>query len=285
MTLKKIQAPPTPLYRAIPIMVALVVLVLLFGGCTSHLPIQTDSPSGLTPTPIATSAPLPTATPTATPSPTPPPPSEEYPVIALTFDDGPSSRDTGTLLDLLAAENVKATFFVLGNQIDAGRSELVKRAFDEGHEIANHTYSHLTLTDLNPEQITEELDRSNQLIQEITGVLPTLMRPPLGAFNEDVQSVCQNLNLAIVSWSWQSCPEDWNLRGQPEVIAEYVITHAANGHIILLHDTNASTVEAMPAMIQGLKDRGFRFMTVSEMLSWQDDGAPLPGEVYHYLSQ
>lgn len=213
------------------------------------------------------------------------PPSAEHPVIALTFDDGPSIRDTGKLLDLLATEDVKATFFVLGEQMASGqqRRDLVKRAADEGHEIANHGYSHLTLKNAGEQATRNELGKTSDLIEQVTGRKPTIMRPPKNAYDDTTKAVCLDLGLSIVSWSWQSCPEDWNHRGEPDYIAQFVIDKAANGHIILLHDTNSTTIEAMPAMIKGLKEQGFRFLTVSELLSYAGEGEPKPGQVYNQL--
>jgi peptidoglycan/xylan/chitin deacetylase (PgdA/CDA1 family) len=217
------------------------------------------------------------------------PPSAEQPVIALTFDDGPSVRDTGTLLDYLAAADVPATFFVLGNQLAESqpRRDLLSRAYEEGHEIANHTFSHLYLKGASPSAIESELARTSDLIESIIGIRPDLMRPPQNGYDETVQAICAEQGLSIISWAWQSCPEDWNHKGEPEYIANFVIENAANGHIILLHDTNPSTVEAIPAMIEGLKARGFRFMTVSDLMAFDervlaDDGFT-PGTVYHQL--
>ncbi len=211
-------------------------------------------------------------------------PSAAHPAIALTFDDGPSTRDTGKLLDLLKAEQVPATFFVLGDQIDAGRQALVQRAAGEGHEIGNHTYSHVTLRKLDAARVRSELTRTSDLITRVTGKRPTLMRPPTGAYDDTTIAVARELGLALVNWSYQSCPEDWNHRGDPKYIADYVVSKAANGHIVLLHDTNSSTMEAMPAMIQGLKARGFRFMTVSQLLAYAGAGEPAPGKAYFQLS-
>lgn len=211
-------------------------------------------------------------------------PSAAHPVIALTFDDGPSLRDTGKLLDLLKAEQVPATFFVLGSQIDAGRQGLVQRAFNEGHEIGNHTYSHLTLRKVSADKVRDELTKTSNLIAQLTGRKPTIARPPTGAYDDTTVAVCKELGLALVNWSYQSCPEDWNHRGEPQYIADFVVSKAANGHIVLLHDVNASTMEAMPAMIKGLKARGFRFMTVSQMLAYAGAGEPAPGKVYFQYS-
>ncbi|MGI6298452.1 MAG: polysaccharide deacetylase family protein [Saccharofermentanales bacterium] len=212
------------------------------------------------------------------------PPSSENPVIALTFDDGPSLRDTGTLLDLLKTEDVKATFFVLGNQIAAGRESFVKRAFAEGHEIGNHTYSHKTVKKLSASEVRKEFSQANDLIEGITGVKPVIARPPTGAYDDTTIAVSKELGMTLVNWSYQSCPEDWNHRGEPDYIADFVIEKARNGHIVLLHDTNSTTVEAMPKMIKGLKEKGFRFMTVSELLAYGGEGEPAKDKVYFQFS-
>lgn len=215
------------------------------------------------------------------------PPSEASPVIVLTFDDGPGMDGdqplTETVLDILAEEQVKATFFVLGTQIAAGREHILRRTFAEGHEIGNHSYSHAILTDVDDTKIRQELEDTNALIEQVTGQLPTVMRPPTGAQNEQVRAISEALGLAVVNWSWQSTPEDWNHHDNPDYISEHVIEHAGNGHIVLLHDINQGTIAALPDMIAGLKEKGFRFMTVSELLSHLGDEHPKPGAFYtHY---
>lgn len=275
------------IWRKTGLIVTLLILVLtLSSGCKPVFanPSQSETTSSTTapttlPEPTVTPTPEPSPTPNATP--TPLPPSLNDPVIALTFDDGPSLRDTGGLLDLLAAEDVKVTFFVLGNQIASGREDLVRRAWEEGHEIANHSYSHTIFTGESAELVRDELEKTNQLIYDITGEMPSVMRPPTGSYDDQVLAISRDMGLAVVNWSWQSCPEDWNHTDDPEHIADHVIANAANGHIVLLHDTNSATVASMPAMIAGLKERGFRFVTVSELLAWQGEGHPQPGEIYH----
>lgn len=278
-----------PVRMLLSLILLLAVSVSLI-GCQNN-PGTVKEPGGSTPiftepSSQTTAAPSlsPSPTPTPTPEPTVQPPSPEAPVVALTFDDGPSLRDTGRLLDLLAEEDVTVTFLVLGTQVASGREELLKRAFDEGHEIGNHSYSHAIFTGLKADEIRNELEKTNDLIESVTGSRPTIMRPPTGAYNDDVVSVCSDLGLAVINWSWQSCPEDWNHHDNPDHIAEHVIANAQNGHIVLLHDTNEASVNAMPRMIAGLKERGFRFMTVSQMLSFLGEDHPQPGQVYHYMT-
>jgi peptidoglycan/xylan/chitin deacetylase (PgdA/CDA1 family) len=125
--------------------------------------------------------------------------------------------------------------------------------------------------------------RTTELIESIAGVTPTIMRPPTGGYSATTEDVTRELGLVIVNWSWQSCPEDWNHKDDPDHIANFVIENAANGHIVLLHDTNSATLAAVPRMIDGLVEKGFRFMTVSELLSYSSEGMPEPGTVVSKL--
>jgi peptidoglycan/xylan/chitin deacetylase (PgdA/CDA1 family) len=212
------------------------------------------------------------------------PPSAEHPVIALTFDDGPSVDLTGTLLDTLRDKKVPVTFFVLGGSLTKNREDLLRREVAEGHEIGNHTYSHQILKKADAAATRDELVRTNDKIAAIAGITPTIMRPPTGAYSTVTESIAAELGLVIVNWSWQSCPEDWNHKKDPDYIASYVIDHAANGHILLLHDTNPATVTAVPAIIDGLRARGFRFMTVSDLLAASSAGRPAAGTVVSRVS-
>jgi len=213
------------------------------------------------------------------------PPSEAHPAIALTFDDGPSTDLTGPLLDVLLEKQVKATFFVLGNRLQSSqaRGDLLRREVAEGHEIGNHTYTHQILKKADTATTRDELVRTTELIESIAGVTPTIMRPPTGGYSATTEEVARELGLVIVNWSWQSCPEDWNHKDDPDHIANFVIENAANGHIVLLHDTNSATLAAVPRIIDGLAEKGFRFMTVSELLSYSSEGMPEPGAVVSKL--
>lgn len=229
----------------------------------------------------------PTTAPESTAAPEPTaysgPPSAEHPAIALTFDDGPSTKLTGSLLDVLKEKQVKATFFVLGTLLNGSREDLLRREVAEGHEIGNHTFSHQILKKADAATTRDELVRTTDLIQAIAGVTPTIMRPPTGGYSATTEDVTRELGLVIVNWSWQSCPEDWNHKDDPDYIADFVIENAANGHIILLHDSNSATVAAIPRIIDGLAEKGFRFMTVSELLSYSSEGMPEPGSAVAYL--
>ncbi len=224
-------------------------------------------------TPKVTITPEPTLEPT-------PDPNAKY--IALTFDDGPSPTRTERLLSILEEENVTATFFVLG-QSALTYPDIVEQAFNDGHEIANHTYDHTVLTGskVTMETIAYQMDRTSEIIEEITGKVPVSFRPPQGSYNSNVMQAAQERGMAIYHWSWESCPEDWK-NSDPKVIANIVLEGARDGHLVLLHDTNNNTIDAVPAIIKGLKEKGFTFVTVEELIEKGPDKNPIPGKVYFY---
>lgn len=205
------------------------------------------------------------------------PPSIENPVIALTFDDGPSPY-TVELLDMLQSKNVKATFFLLGEQIDKFGGEIVKRIASEGHELGNHSYDHpiLTRENFTQEQVVNQLKMTSEKIYQAAGANPTVFRPPTGSFNETVLAVAKSMNMYTVNWTWQSCPKDWEEdKKNPVHISNYVVENGGNGHIVLLHDIHEATVQSIPDMIDGLRTKGYRFATVSELMAFNNSGYDL----------
>ncbi len=210
------------------------------------------------------------------------PPSAEHPVIALTFDDGPSPTYTPQLLDTLEAKGVHATFFVLGQMVLDADPALLQRMAADGNEIGNHSYDHSIYTDLTEDQIRAELTKTNDAIFAACGVTPTVMRPPTGGSNDTVLALSKQYNMAVVNWSYESCPEDWLKDHQTaDFISNYVVENAANGHIVLLHDIRQCTVDSVAAMIDGLKAKGYRFATVSELLATLPEGKQT-GVLYCY---
>lgn len=201
------------------------------------------------------------------------PPSKEHPVIALTFDDGPSNTLTPQLLAVLEEKGVHVTFFMLGQMVLDADPAILTRMLAGGDELGNHSFDHSIYTDLTEEEIRAELTKTNDAIFAATGVYPTVMRPPTGGSNDTVLALSKEMNMPVANWSYESCPEDWLKEHQtPEFISQYVIDNAANGHIVLLHDIHSATVESVAAMIDGLKAKGFRFATVSELLAAQPEG-------------
>jgi peptidoglycan/xylan/chitin deacetylase (PgdA/CDA1 family) len=181
--------------------------------------------------------------------------------IALTFDDGPDSVDTPKLLDLLREKGVKATFFVVGKRADQ-YPEIVRRAWDEGHLIANHTWSHrLLFCFLTPSRLRAEIDRGAESVRRICGVRPRLFRSPVGMRHVLLQSYLTDAGLEYVSWSIRTRD---TLTADSSVLARRILRQAASGDIILLHDHLPRGVhvmlEALPRVIDELRERGFEFV-------------------------
>ncbi|KAB8162196.1 polysaccharide deacetylase family protein [Streptomyces sp. 3MP-14] len=197
----------------------------------------------------------------------------ELKCIALTFDSAPSEH-TPELLEILREEEVSVTFFLLGrNHVDT-YPELVRQMVDEGHEVANHTWTHPRLTDLDRDEVREELSRTQEAIAELTGVTPTLMRPPQGRTNDMVGEVSEELGLAQVLWSVTA--KDYETTDS-ELIEERVLDGADRDGIILLHDLYDGTVPAVPGIIERLKAEHYTFVTVTQLMA---PGAAEPGRVY-----
>ncbi|KRD23039.1 deacetylase [Streptomyces sp. Root264] len=193
--------------------------------------------------------------------------------IALTFDAGPS-ENSARLLDILKERQVPATFFLLGKGHIDRHPELVRRMAAEGHEVASHTWDHKILTRIEPEKIREELQRPNDEIERLTGRRPTLMRPPQGRTDETVHEICRELGLAEVLWTVTA--KDYTTT-DPALIQRRVLAQADRDGIILLHDIYDGTVPAVPGIIDALKERGYVFVTVPQLLA---PGAAEPGKVY-----
>ncbi|MDQ0584216.1 polysaccharide deacetylase family protein [Streptomyces rishiriensis] len=193
--------------------------------------------------------------------------------IALTFDAGPS-ENSARLLDILNERQVPATFFLLGERHIEKYPELVRRMAAEGHEVASHTWDHKILTQITPEEIREELQRPNDEIARLTGRRPTLMRPPQGRTDESVHEICRELGLAEVLWTVTA--KDYTTTDSA-LIRRRVLAQAERDGIILLHDIYDGTVPAVPGIIDALKERGYVFVTVPQLLA---PGEAVPGHVY-----
>jgi peptidoglycan/xylan/chitin deacetylase (PgdA/CDA1 family) len=182
-------------------------------------------------------------------------------ITALTFDDGPSPC-TGLILDTLAKHGVCATFFVVGNLVESGK-DTIKRAFDMGNEIAVHSWTHRNLPKLTPHEIKLELNDTSAAIEAVTGICPKVFRPPYGAVNGTLQRVCAEVKLPIINWSVD--PMDWDCKNA-DIIYERITENMHDRAIILSHDIYASTAEAMTRVIPELICRGYKLVTVSELM-------------------
>lgn len=183
----------------------------------------------------------------------------EAPKIALTFDDGPSTAWTPTLLDGLKERGVKATFFLIGENADKNPG-IVKRMAEEGHLIGNHTYHHVELTKVSENEARLELADTSAVIVRITGKEPEYMRPPFGAWQRKLEQEIQMLPVL-----WTIDPLDWTTENQDEIVNK-VVTEAEENDIILLHDCYKSSIEAGLRIVDILQEEGFVFVTVDELL-------------------
>lgn len=179
--------------------------------------------------------------------------------IALTFDDGPHPYYTEQLLDGLKERSVVATFFVTGEHAQL-HPDVIKRMQDEGHLIGNHTYSHIQLASNNREEFKSQLIKTNEIIEGITGVEVEYVRPPYGTWDKKLET---ELNMFPVLWTVD--PQDW-CSDNAASVARKVVSKAEENDIILMHDYYESSVTAALKAVDELKEDGFTFVTVEEIL-------------------
>lgn len=183
--------------------------------------------------------------------------------IALTFDDGPHPKYTRELLAILKKYNVKATFFVVGMMAERN-PDLVRLELKEGHLIGNHTYHHVNLTRIPDSEIPVEWQACTDVLKSILGRSIGFARPPGGDYDSIVIKAAMSRGLTTVLWT--DDPGDYASPGD-KVIATRVLDRVSNGGIILLHDGIQQTVDVLPQIIQTLKKKGFKFVTVDKMIS------------------
>ena len=190
-------------------------------------------------------------------------------VVALTFDDGPDPQWTPRVLDVLAARGARATFFLIGRRA-AAAPDIVRAIADAGHEIANHTWSHSSLWLCSPRRTELEIARGHGVLAELTGVAPRHFRPPWGMVNAAMWRALKKTGEHCVFWTLQ--PEGLRARS-PEAQTAYVVNRAGPGAIVDLHDAEGVAgapgrlIAALPAMLDGLRDAGYRLTTVADLLS------------------
>lgn len=192
--------------------------------------------------------------------------SSSLPYIALTFDDGPHPTHTPKLLNILRQHNVKATFYVTGQ--NASRyPALLRRMVQEGHEIGNHTYTHPNLTKLSDAEIRSQLNKTVAAISSAANVKPRTFRPPYAAMTSRQRAwVKAEYGYPIIFWDVD--PQDWKDRNS-SIVSSRLLSGTRNGSILLLHDIHATSIAAVPRTINGLLGKGFKFVTVSQLLSAQ----------------
>lgn len=194
-------------------------------------------------------------------------------IIALTFDDGPDDVFTPQVLDILKKYDVKATFFLVGENVERN-SEIVKRQFEEGHEIGNHTFTHINVAKKGYNEIYNEIIKTQEVIKDVIGIEPKLFRPPYRAISRNMCDIVKNKNMNIVLWS-NLDPRDWSNPGVYYIV-DTIENKVENGNIILLHDYNnvrnpkSQTIQALETVIPSLKEKGYKFVTISELIEHLD---------------
>lgn len=180
-------------------------------------------------------------------------------LVAFTFDDGPRRGTTDTLLDGLAERGAKATFFLVGQEIE-NAPDLARRMRDEGHQIGNHTWSHARLDEASDEEITREIGETDALLQSVAGTGEYWLRPPYGFLRTGTESL---IGTPVVLWSVD--PRDWESRDTEKII-QAVTESVKPGDIILLHDIYPTSVAAALRLTDALSADGYEFVTVAELL-------------------
>ncbi|TXK72417.1 polysaccharide deacetylase family protein [Paenibacillus sp. N3.4] len=189
-------------------------------------------------------------------------------VIALTFDDGPHPEYTAQILELLKQYDAKATFFVVGNKVKL-YPDVLNRTLQEGHELANHTYSHAYLG--RNTNMKKEINKAEEIIFATTGHHSHLFRPPGGIFNEHLVSIVKQEGYKMIMWSWQLDTRDWDTPGVNKIVKR-VLENSNNGNIVLFHDYiegPTQTIAALKIILPELKNRGYKFVTISELLNYR----------------
>ena len=186
-------------------------------------------------------------------------PAGEPRYVALTFDDGPRRSTTARLLDGLRERGASATFFLVGEQL-AGNEDLIRRMAQEGHQIGNHTWSHVRLENAPQETAQQEIRKTEELLTEVLGPGEYWLRPPYGLIDQEM-----NAQIPVPMVQWSVDPRDWESRNTDQIV-QAVLSEVQPGDIILLHDIYATSVEAALQIVDALTEQGYWFVTVEELL-------------------
>lgn len=190
----------------------------------------------------------------------------QKPMIALTFDDGPT-ENTEAIMQVLEKYGVHATFFVVGNRI-SGFEQTLCDILNRGHELGNHTWDHSGLRLIPIEKVKRVIDRCNEKVYEITGFRPVYLRPPYGLLDRNVYFEVKELEMITVIWSLDT--RDWETRNVEKIYNE-VMKNVCDGDIILFHDTVSQNVEVLDRILPELLAQGYQFVTVGEMFACAKD--------------
>jgi peptidoglycan/xylan/chitin deacetylase (PgdA/CDA1 family) len=196
----------------------------------------------------------------------------DKPMVALTFDDGPYDKVTDRLVKTLAKHDARATFFVVGNRISRYASSL-KKAYDNGNQIATHTYDHGNLTKMSKSQIKKELKKAAKETKKVTGSVPTMLRPPYGTVNKTMRSA---IDLPMIYWDVDT--QDWSSRNKKKILQR--CKNISDGDIVLMHDLYPTTADAVEVLVPRLQKKGFQLVTVEELFYYKGVDAK-GGKVYY----
>ncbi len=193
--------------------------------------------------------------------------------VVITFDDGPSREFTPEILKVLSEKGVYATFFLVGRHVE-DYPEIARRIVDQGHEVGNHTYGHITVPNSSPPQLTAQIVRTNLVILQNAGVFPLYLRPPRGLYDMRMRRIAKLLGQELVLWSLSS--QDWHPRATTSGVVRRVLDRVSAGDIILFHDSGSllnsegssrrPTVEALGPIIDGLKEKGLEVVKLEDFL-------------------
>jgi peptidoglycan/xylan/chitin deacetylase (PgdA/CDA1 family) len=174
--------------------------------------------------------------------------------VLLTFDDGPHPEFTPRIVDVLNRSSARATFFAVGQKV-AEHPEVAAQIVAGGQRLENHTWDHPYLSTLSPDEVSEQLIRTNAAIEEATGITPSQWRPPYEEYSPESQAIAASLGLEMVLWDYKTDTNDW--RGaSPEEIRDVVLNNATDGSIVLMHDRIENTARAVPMILDGLHQKG-----------------------------
>ncbi|MGL5544974.1 MAG: polysaccharide deacetylase family protein [Cetobacterium sp.] len=182
--------------------------------------------------------------------------------IALTFDDGPKIKVTEQILNVLKENEIKGTFFIVG--VNGKRfPEILNKIYEEGHQIANHSYNHPNLRKISMENVKKELNDTNLIISSVTGEDVKYFRPPYGSLGKSQKEELKK-NMGMISVMWNVCPQDWEKKYDADQIAKFLVENAKDRGVVLLHDYS-KTADALKVAIPILKEKGYEFVTVEEL--------------------
>ena len=202
--------------------------------------------------------------------------SGEGAMVALTFDDGPHGEYTDQILDILEENGAKATFFEVGRNL-WNDADAVRRAEAMGCEVGSHSYRHADLGKMSAGEIAEDLQKADAVFTEVLGHAPTLLRPPYGSLNDAVK---YTTGRSVITWSIDT--EDWLSRDVDKILAKVAEAGDLSGQVILMHSTYATTVEALRQLVPMLIEKGYRLVTVSELITQYYGDQVLPNGTYGY---